>query len=270
MLQRIITGAILILVLIAALTLGGWGFSIPFMACVTLSVYEIFKAFRVSGYEPVDWPVYAALAISLPLMTLQLGPVSILLPLAALPVLLITVAVLFRQQPKLTDLMTSLLPILSVLLPALCMLSFFRLESHTLELYCMIMSFGVPLMGDTCAYFIGVIYGRTKLCEPVSPKKTVEGSCAGLFGSILFAVVLHLILRDSMTIPIWHTAILGLFTGIAGQAGDLFASLIKRHCGVKDFGSVFPGHGGIMDRLDSVYWGTVVMYIYMILFLRLV
>jgi phosphatidate cytidylyltransferase len=63
--------------------------------------------------------------------------------------------------------------------------------------------------------------------------------------------------------PLWHFLILGFAGGVTGQLGDLFASLIKRHCGIKDFGSIFPGHGGMMDRLDSVYWATVVMYVYL-------
>ena len=63
--------------------------------------------------------------------------------------------------------------------------------------------------------------------------------------------------------PFWHFPILGLLGGVAGQMGDLFASLIKRHCGIKDFSNIFPGHGGMMDRLDSVYWSTVIMYVYL-------
>ncbi len=263
MIQRIITGSILILILATALTLGGWWFSVPFMLFVTASVYEVFRAFRISGDDPVSWPVYLVLALSLPVMTLGIGRTSILLPFIELAVVMITLVVLFRPKPKLMDIIVSLLPILAAVLPGLCMLSFLHAGSRALELYFLILSFGAPLMGDTCAYFIGVIYGKTKLCEAVSPKKTVEGSLAGLFGSVVFAVVIYLIFRDSLTLPLWHAPFLGLFAGIAGQTGDLFASIIKRHCGIKDFGSVFPGHGGIMDRLDSVYWATIVIYIYM-------
>lgn len=263
MFQRIVTGSILILVLVTALTLGGWGFSIPFSICAGISVYEVFRAFRISGDDPVEWPVYAAMLMSLPLMTVKIGKTAILLPITAVAVLAIALVVIFRKKPKLMDIMVSLLPILIVMLPGLCMLSFFRAGNRELELYFLIMSFGIPLMGDTGAYFIGVIYGKTKLCVLVSPKKTVEGAVAGLFASVSFAVIVHLIFRDSVSIPLWHSPILGLFAGAAGQAGDLFASLIKRHCGVKDFGWIFPGHGGIMDRLDSVYWACVVVYIYM-------
>ena len=62
--------------------------------------------------------------------------------------------------------------------------------------------------------------------------------------------------------PVWHYVLLGLVGGVAGQMGDLFASLIKRHCGVKDYGKLFPGHGGMMDRIDSVLFMAVLVYIY--------
>ena len=62
--------------------------------------------------------------------------------------------------------------------------------------------------------------------------------------------------------PLWHFPILGLLGGVAGQMGDLFASLVKRHCGIKDFSNMLPGHGGMMDRLDSVYWTAIIIYVY--------
>lgn len=62
--------------------------------------------------------------------------------------------------------------------------------------------------------------------------------------------------------PIWHFVIIGFVGGIAGELGDLFASLVKRHCGIKDYGNIFPGHGGMMDRLDSVLFVSVLIYLY--------
>ena len=62
--------------------------------------------------------------------------------------------------------------------------------------------------------------------------------------------------------PLWHFAVIGLVGGIVGQIGDLFASLVKRHCGVKDYGTIFPGHGGMMDRLDSVLFVALLVYMY--------
>ena len=127
-----------------------------------------------------------------------------------------------------------------------------------------ILAFGVPLFGDTCAYFIGSRWGKRKLCPAVSPKKTVEGAVAGLAGSVAWATALAGVFSAFMPIPpLWHFPLLGLLGGIAGQMGDLFASLVKRHCGIKDFSNIIPGHGGMMDRLDSVYWAAVFMYVYL-------
>ena len=93
--------------------------------------------------------------------------------------------------------------------------------------------------------------------------------CSILFGSILFAVVLYLIFRNQTpSVLLRHAIALGLLAGVAGQAGDLFASMIKRKCGIKDFSNLIPGHGGMMDRLDSVYWSTVVVYIFFTVLLR--
>ena len=99
----------------------------------------------------------------------------------------------------------------------------------------------------------------------MSPNKSVEGAAAGLAGSVLFAMAAAGVtaIFTPLPQPFWHMPLLGLLGGAAGQMGDLFASLIKRHCGIKDFSKIFPGHGGMMDRLDSVYWATVVMYIYL-------
>ncbi len=263
MAQRIITGSVLICILVLALAMGSWWFSIPLMAFVTMCVVEIYRAFREKGRRPVDWPAYAAVAVSLPVMTVMLGSTAMFLPIVAAAVLAMSVQVIFRKEPALEDLAVSVLPLFFVLFPAMCLMGFFRAQTRDQELYFQIISFGIPLMGDTFAYFVGVLYGRTKLCEPISPKKTVEGAVAGLVGSAGFATVVYMIFRTRIPMPIWHAPLLGLVGGVAGQAGDLFASMIKRHCGIKDFGSIFPGHGGVMDRLDSVFWAAVAVYIYM-------
>ena len=266
MVQRIVTGVVLIGVLVTALTFGGWFFAIPFMVCIGLSIYEMFKALKTSGARLVEWPVYACFVASIPILTFKLGSSAALLPLIGAAVMLIALQVMFRKQPELTDILFSVLPLAFVLLPGMCMLGLFRAPDPQTELMLKILAFAIPLTGDTFAYFIGVIWGRHKLTEAVSPHKTVEGAVGGLFGSILCSVIVWAVFSGAGIMPFWHALVLGVVCGVAGQAGDLFASLIKRHCGVKDYGSVFPGHGGIMDRLDSVYWAAVVVYVYLVWF----
>ena len=119
------------------------------------------------------------------------------------------------------------------------------------------------------AYFVGSRFGKRKLIPAVSPNKTVAGAVAGLIGSMLTALIIYgltLAFMPSADVslmpPIWHFVIIGFVGGIAGELGDLFASLVKRHCGIKDYGNIFPGHGGMMDRLDSVLFVSVLIYLY--------
>jgi len=124
-----------------------------------------------------------------------------------------------------------------------------------------LLSLGLAWLADTGAYFAGRFLGRHKLYEAVSPKKTVEGAVGGLLSSILWAVIASLwYLRG--TLPLLHAVPLAIVAGVLGQAGDLGESLLKRSTGVKDSGSIVPGHGGILDRVDAVIMTTIVVFLY--------
>lgn len=117
---------------------------------------------------------------------------------------------------------------------------------------------------DTFAYFTGRFFGRHKLIEPVSPKKTVEGAIGGIVFCMLFMLGYGLIVEKVIggaTANYLLLAIAGVVLAIVGMFGDLIASLIKRQYGVKDYGKLFPGHGGVMDRFDSVLLCAPVLYI---------
>ena len=263
MMTRIITGVCLTAVLAFALIMGGWVFSVLYMASICFSMYEVFRALGQAGHRPVQWPSWLCLILSIPLYRM-VGSVALLLPLVAGACMLISTMVMFRSEPRLEDILMSAMPLACVLLPGMCMLGLQNAPEKSQQLLLTILAFGTPLMGDTLAYFIGSRFGVRKLCPAVSPNKSVEGAAAGLLGSILFSMLMCGIFSIFTKMPpLWHFVVLGLLGGLAGQMGDLFASLIKRHCGIKDFGNIIPGHGGMMDRLDSVYWSTVVMYIYL-------
>ena len=102
---------------------------------------------------------------------------------------------------------------------------------------------------DVAAYFVGTTFGRTKLCDKVSPHKTWEGFWGGVFASFICGGLLYFLFPS---VPFFSLLLLGLLFGIAGQIGDLGESLLKREAGVKDAGVAIPGHGGFMDRFDSI------------------
>ena len=113
---------------------------------------------------------------------------------------------------------------------------------------------------DTGGYFAGRFFGKHKLYEAVSPKKTVEGAIGGLGGSAIGATLAHFWFLPS--IPLAHALPLSIVAGALGQAGDLGESLIKRATGVKDSGQIVPGHGGILDRVDALLLTSTVVYLY--------
>lgn len=117
---------------------------------------------------------------------------------------------------------------------------------------------------DTMAYYTGRAFGSRKLCEKVSPKKTVEGSIGGLIGSTVICGIYGILMIGYMnSISIYHFFIIGALCGVMCQFGDLVASSIKRFTGVKDYSNLIPGHGGILDRFDSILFSSVVVFYYL-------
>lgn len=141
--------------------------------------------------------------------------------------------------------------------------------------------FGIALMAfvfiiawgsDTAAYFCGTFFGRHKLIPRVSPKKTIEGSGGAIAAAALLCVLYQFIMYKSghslggvtpTAAEYIKTAVLGAFCSASSQMGDLAASAIKRDAGIKDYGRIFPGHGGFMDRFDSVIFIAPIVYGYM-------
>lgn len=127
------------------------------------------------------------------------------------------------------------------------------------------------LLTDVFAYFVGVKFGKHKMSPHLSPKKSIEGAVGGVVLVTLFQIaalfvfekILHL---DGFFMPIWFYIITTVFISLTSMVGDLMASLIKRDFGVKDYSNLIPGHGGIMDRFDSVILASPTMYILVTLF----
>jgi len=121
-----------------------------------------------------------------------------------------------------------------------------------------IFTLAIVFLNDTAAYFVGRSFGRTKMAPILSPKKSWEGAAGGLVASVLTAVVCVPLL--GLPIPPAYAALIGALAGVVGPAGDLAESLIKRQVGVKDSGALIPGHGGILDRVDSLIFVAPLVY----------
>ena len=131
-------------------------------------------------------------------------------------------------------------------------------------IYFMYLILGFSWGGDSAAYFAGRFFGKHKLAPVVSPNKTVEGAVGGVLGSMFMGVVITLIYSlvcyKVLGLPLnalgvgfyFMIALLGACASVLGILGDLLASAVKRQCGIKDYGTIFPGHGGVLDRFDSV------------------
>ena len=118
----------------------------------------------------------------------------------------------------------------------------------------------IAWLGDTGGYFAGRYLGKTKLYEAVSPKKTREGFFGSLGGAVCGSLLAHFWYLP--TLPLVHGLLLAVVGGALGQMGDLVESLLKRSTGIKDSGSIVPGHGGLLDRVDALLVVSPIVYLY--------
>lgn len=116
---------------------------------------------------------------------------------------------------------------------------------------------------DTFAYFTGYFLGKRKIMPEVSPKKTVEGSIGGYIGCAVILIAYSFIMKAVAGVmpDMWKVVVIALVSGVITQIGDWSASFIKRHFGIKDFGKLIPGHGGLLDRLDSIIFLAPFLYL---------
>ena len=157
----------------------------------------------------------------------------------------------------------ALVAFVSITIPlALCSIAFIRSRFPDHAMFLIVYTMVSAWVGDAGAYFVGTFFGKHKMCPAISPKKTWEGFVGGIITSGVFAVIMSFAyeLIDSMINGGVHTfsvnwvylTVMALVISGLGVVGDLSASLVKRECSVKDFGNILPGHGGILDRFDSV------------------
>lgn len=255
-------GALFLIPIIVAFLLGGIWLKLAVGLMGMRALYEYFSVIRHKGLKPVECLGYGfglLLNILFILGYAELRTISVLVLVMTVTALIIAV---FRRDHQFTDGAVTILGFIYTI-------SFFSLMILIYEMpggnWLIFTIFTIAWLCDTTAYFTGRFLGKRKLIPEVSPKKTVEGAIGGLFGgalgTMLYGFILKSLGQDLM--PLWYYLFMGLLGAFFSQIGDLIASAIKRDCGVKDYPKLIPGHGGILDRFDSVLLAAVSVFLYL-------
>ncbi len=249
---RIISGLIGGLIFIAVLLAGGCVLETAMCLVAFMSAYEMFSAMGLRGKSIFSLGMLSPLSLVLFCLfgTKYIALFSIIYLFAALTIMVFChSSVLFSDVAKLICGTI----IINFCLSFIILLS--RMENGNVLVFAPI---ACACASDTFAYFIGSFLGKHKLIPKISPKKTVEGAAGGLLGGMLAMIVIGEILKQNLIL----FAIAGLICAAISQIGDLIASAIKRECGIKDYGNLIPGHGGIMDRFDSILFASPAIYFF--------
>lgn len=261
--QRVISGALCVLVL--ALVLFFYNTLVLEAAICVLSAIAVYEMLSANGFlehKPFLYAAVSAAAILPYAEKLNLAPVVIALFLVVAVVLTLR----FHSSVKFEKISFLVLVTLGISLSFNCIL-YLRNENANGGLFYILVAFGGAWFADTGAYFTGRFLGKHKLSPVISPKKTVEGAVGGVLSNVLLLCLLALVYQKisasqgvEVSVSYLNLCILAVAVAFAGMAGDLIASVIKRQIGIKDYGKIIPGHGGIMDRFDSILFTAPVIY----------
>lgn len=262
--KRLATAVVLLPVfLLIVIKAPGWMFNSLVVIASAAALWELLRLFEHAG-RPVDRRLGLVAGAT---VTASFGASRLLDPLA-LPVFALAVAVVavltapvWRGAPDVERAANTLLAIMY----AGWLLGFGILLHHTSPLGDELVLFvvGVTWVGETAAYLVGSTLGRHKLASVISPRKTVEGALAQVVASVATAGVLGVWLLPACGVAAAIGA--GVLLGVVGQFGDLAESALKRSAGAKDTGRLIPGHGGILDRLDSLLFNLPAFYYFSLL-----
>ncbi len=257
MIIRAITGVVFLVVMIGSILLGGYVFLGVFTLIVFFSLTEYFKLIR-NYSQPLELP---AIAIYLAGFTsVQFLPESMFLPMlvsASIPLMM--TELLRKNEHQVMHAITVSFPLVWIVIPMAMLVRIGFKPIQNLEAWKLILPFFILLwVNDTFAYLIGKLLGKHKLAPHISAGKTIEGT----LGGILFTLIAAFLIYHWLEIfPLWKwIAAAAIMTPVA-IASDLFESLFKRKAGVKDSGNLLPGHGGLLDRFDSVFFTAPIYYL---------
>ncbi|MDO4545582.1 MAG: phosphatidate cytidylyltransferase [Bacillota bacterium] len=254
---RVLSGLIM-LPLLVILYLGGY---VLFGACLLIGimgVWEFYNGFRKMGVHP-NFLLACLAAVTLYIINLTTDKYEWYM-LWFFGAVLLSLLYLFNiEHRKLEDAMATITGIFYVVFFSFHVTLVDQTGPYSLLVWLIVITaFGTDIM----AYFSGYLLGKHKLCPKISPKKTIEGSVGGILGSVILSGLFGYFFMPDILI---HCLVIGLLGGIVSQFGDLTASIFKRKMGIKDYGNLIPGHGGILDRFDSVLFTGPMVYYYIVL-----
>jgi phosphatidate cytidylyltransferase len=262
--QRVITALLGILLLIAAIWFGEPWFTILVAIWGVLAVFEFYRLVAASKVPPLT---YFGLIWTLLFILSPHFDYEIITPILLTSAVIISLIWLLLRPQKETAFAGWAWTIAGILyvgwllsyLVALRNIDPVNLEvGRNWVFFALFTNFG----SDTAAFFVGRTWGKHHLAPSISPGKTWEGTVAGVFGAIIVSLGVDALFN--LPLGYGQAVLLGLLVSIFGQLGDLVESLLKRNMGVKESGKLMPGHGGLLDRMDSVVFAGVVVYYYVL------
>lgn len=256
---RVISAIIGLPLILSVLFFGGKLLILLFFLLSIIGLYEYFNAFKNIGFKLSTWVGYLGTIAYYCLIILNKNSVVSF----SLILFIIIILLFFDTIKRNSTIIEAALTILGmVYIP--CMFSNIIFLQNGINGKALVwLPFLTAWLSDTFAYFTGVTFGKNKLYPKISPNKTIEGSLGGIVGSTTSSLIAGIIFNNlGFSMPIIHYGIIGVLSGVMGQIGDLFASSIKRFCKVKDYGNIIPGHGGILDRFDSILFTAPTVYFY--------
>jgi len=247
--KRLISGTIGLILLILVLLKGEYLLYISLYIVSIVGLREFYKAIEKIDVAPCY--ILGYLGATGILINLIYPQIKLDLVFSTLIISMLIILVLHKRY-SLKDISFTMFGIIYV--PFL--LFHIAYLDKTIYLYLIfIIAFGT----DTFAYTIGNLIGKKKLCPSISPNKTVEGFIGGILGALVLVVIYSLYFKIT---PLWSMILLSILSSILSQLGDLAASKIKRTTKIKDFGNLIPGHGGVLDRFDSIIFVAPIIYYY--------
>jgi phosphatidate cytidylyltransferase len=261
---RSLSGALFVLIMLSTIWYSEYSLFILFQVIGTLAIWEYFKLSFKLGFHPLIIPGIISgifiLSISFLVASGYIAMQSLFLNI--LPFVILPLINLFYHPEKIIHSYTSTFSgLIYVYLPLslIPFISFYKIE-YNYEI--LIGIFAILWTYDSFAYLSGILFGRHKIYPKVSPKKSWEG----LIGGLLFALGISWGISHLLSIlSLQNWIIIALIIVIAGTIGDFFESALKREAGIKDSGQIMPGHGGILDRFDSILFSIPFIYLYLLI-----